>query len=121
MIGQQVPAPPPVPDVPPLPIEVFHGPGAWVPIMGMLTGVLIAGMFLLGPVGRAIGQAIRHWLGGGRQEARPPSGELDDVHGRLDQLQRQVAELAERQDFAERLLAMARREKALPGGSDVPR
>jgi hypothetical protein len=42
------------------------------------------------------------------------SGEaLQALETRVDQLQQQVAELAERQDFAERLLAQAR-ERGLP-------
>jgi len=69
-----------------------------------------------GPIGHAIGEVIKRWLGGGRQH---DAGQLDDVHARLEALQRQLGELAERQDFAERLLAQSRRDKALPGGSDV--
>ena len=92
-------------------------PQDFVPIFGMATGVLVTGMFLLGPVGRAIGEVIRHWLGGGRKAAGElPSAELDELHGRLDQVQRQLAELAERQDFAERMLARARDKGAIGPG-----
>ena len=89
-------------------------PGDFIPIFGMVTGVLMTGMLLLGPVGRALGDVVRHWLGGGRKDATPLPGDLDELHERLDQLQRQVGELAERQDFAERLLAQAR-ERGLLG------
>jgi hypothetical protein len=92
-------------------------PQDFVPIFGMMTGVLVTGMFLLGPVGRAIGEVIRHWLGGGRKaDAALPSAEIDELHSRLDQVQHQLAELAERQDFAERLLARARDKGALGPG-----
>jgi len=123
MIAFQVPAPPTPPPVPEFPVEIFtHGPAAWIPIAGMLTGVVIMGMFLVGPVGRAIGDILRHWLTGRRAadtgETALPA-DVDELHARIDQLQRQVAELAERQDFSERLLAQARREQVLPGSRDV--
>jgi len=51
-----------------------------------------------------------------------PTGELQDIRGlledqsgRMEAVQRQLAELAERQDFAERLLAQGRKEPQLPG------
>ena len=38
-----------------------------VPIIGMLTGVVITGFVVLGPVGRAIGDVIRHLFREGSQ------------------------------------------------------
>lgn len=90
-----------------------------VPIMGMLTGIVITGFVVLGPVGRAIGDIVRHIFGAGRKHDALAAGDVDELRQRLDALQQQLAELAERQDFAERMLAQARRDKALPGGSDV--
>jgi hypothetical protein len=129
---QQTPEPPAVIITPPpeptviveqLPPEVIFGPGGmgeWIPIAGMLTGVVITAMFIMGPIGKAIGAVIRHWLGGGRSaENALPSEDIDELHARLDALQKQVGELAERQDFTDRMLAQVRREKALPGASDV--
>ena len=46
-------------------------------------------------------------------------GELDELRERLDRMQHQLSELAERQDFAERLLAQVRKERQLPGAADV--
>ena len=116
---------PPVPPVPPeiiiqdgIPIEVFGGAGEWIPIAGMLTGVIITAMFILGPIGKAIGAVIKHWLGGGKTESLP-SEELDELHERLELMSKQVAELAERQDFTDRMLAQVRKERALPGTTDV--
>lgn len=121
MLRQDVPAPPAPPPVPDFPIEVFQsgGPGEWIPIFGMITGMIITGMFVIGPIGRAIGEIIKHWLGVRRPAEGSLPADVDELHARIDQLQRQVAELAERQDFAERLLAQSRREKVGPGGADV--
>jgi hypothetical protein len=87
-----------------------------VPVFGMLTGIVITGMVFLGPVGRSVGDAIRYWLAGGhRKQPSLTSGDVDEVLDRLDTLQRQVGEIAERQDFSERLLARDRQERGLPG------
>ena len=59
---------------------------------------------LFGPIGVAIGKRI-----GGAQPARTPdAAELEEIRGRLAELEAQhlrLAELEERVDFAERLLA----------------
>jgi hypothetical protein len=86
----------------------------WV---GFTAVVLIFGTGMLGvvaysPIGRAISNAILKKSGVGL----PPEVQdaLLEQADRLEALQRQVAELAERQDFAERLLAQAREKGALP-------
>ena len=92
------------------PVEII------VPVFGMITGIIITGLLIIGPIGRAIGSAITYWLGGGRRQREAlPAPSLDEVHDRLDVLQQQVAELAERQEFTERLLAKGRQERGLPG------
>ncbi|MGA2383722.1 MAG: hypothetical protein ABSG61_09850 [Gemmatimonadales bacterium] len=90
-----------------------------IPIFGMLTGITITGFVVLGPVGRAVGRVIMRIFGADREL---PTGELQDIRGlledqsgRMEAVQRQLAELAERQDFAERLLAQGRKEPQLPG------
>jgi hypothetical protein len=90
-----------------------------IPIFGMLTGITITGFVVLGPVGRAIGRVIMRIFGADREL---PAGELQDIRalledqsGRMEAVQRQLAELAERQDFAERLLAQTRNQTRLPG------
>lgn len=92
-----------------------------IPVVGMFTGIVITGFIALGPVGKAIGQVIRHWLGGGsRDQAALQPGDLDEVMTRLETIQHQLSELNERQDFAERVLAQSRKERGgLPAG-DVP-
>ena len=92
-----------------------------VPIFGMLTGIAITGFVVLGPVGRAVGRVLLHLFGVDRQPALPAADVaqlralMEDQMDRLESQQRQIAELAERQDFAERLLAQVREKKALPG------
>ncbi len=92
-----------------------------IPIFGMLTGIAITGMVVLGPVGRAVGRVLLRIFGADK-EALPAADVaqlralLEDQADRLEAQQRQIAELAERQDFTERLLAQAREKKALPGG-----
>ena len=75
-----------------------------------------ATLFLLSfsPVGRAIAERIRH----GRPAADDVRAELDnfreDLRGEFEQLRTEVGELAERVDFAERLLAKQREAERLP-------
>jgi hypothetical protein len=90
-----------------------------IPVFGMVTGILITGFVVLGPVGRAVGKVIMRIFGADREL---PAGELQDIRalledqtGRMEAMQRQLGELNERQDFAERLLAQGRKEPRLPG------
>jgi hypothetical protein len=111
----------PLPPTPPpdIPVHFFQGPDAWIPIAGMATGIIIVGMLIMGPVGRAIGDILRHWFGARSPAEKTLPADLDEVHARLDQFQQQLGELAERQDFSERLLARVKHERVAPGGSDV--
>jgi hypothetical protein len=79
----------------------------------MVFGTGMLGIIAFSPIGRAIANAINRRSGAGA----PPelAGAVDELADRVESLQRQVGELAERQDFAERLLAKAR-EKGLPAG-----
>jgi hypothetical protein len=77
----------------------------------MVFGTGMLGIVAFSPIGRAIANAINRRSGAGvAPELRDAMDELAD---RVESLQRQVGELAERQDFSERLLAKAR-EKGLP-------
>ena len=65
----------PLPNMPP-------DPGMIIAVFGMMTGVVITGFIALGPVGRAIGDIIRHWLGGGRRDhAALQAGDVDEIVG----------------------------------------
>ena len=71
-----------------------------------ITLLTTVGMVTLGPIGRAVAERLR-----GKHSADSVAGvqdQLDEVIGRLDQVQRQLGDLAERQDFSERLLAQAK-------------
>lgn len=119
-IVDQIPVPP-VPPAPPdigahMPIFMSGDEIAKIVLFSLLGISLVVWIVARGPIGQAIGEVIRRRLGGGRA-ALP--GESDAVMSRFDQMQHQIAELAERQDFAERLLAQVRREKALPPAGDV--
>lgn len=79
----------------------------------MVFGTGMLGVIAFSPIGRAISTRILHK---GSAGASPElSEQLDDLAQRVEAVQQQVAELAERQDFAERLLAKVR-EKGLPAG-----
>jgi len=83
----------------------------------MVFGTGMVGIIAFSPIGRAIANAINRRSGG----TPPPelAAAVDDLADRVESLQRQVGELAERQDFAERLLAQAR-EKGLAAGGGAP-
>ncbi len=75
----------------------------------MVFGTGMVGAVAFSPIGRAIGNAIQKKSG----VMLPPEVKdaMVEQAEQLEALQRQVSELAERQDFAERMLAQAR-EKA---------
>jgi hypothetical protein len=94
--------------------------GQIIPIFGMLTAIIISGFVVLGPIGRALGDIVRHLFGGHKRDAAAlQAGDVDEIVSRLEAIQHQLGELAERQDFAERMLAQVRKDRALPGASDV--
>lgn len=92
---------------------------AVIPIFGMLTGLIITGLIVIGPIGKSIGDVVRHLTGADRKDAAVGAGEMEEVRERLEQISRQLAEVAERQDFSERMLAQVRKDRALAGGTDV--
>jgi len=77
---------------------------AFVVLMVTLGSVGMA----FSPIGRALAERLR---GRGRDRALD-SGEVEAVRDELASVRQQLAELAERQDFTERLLAQVR-EKGL--------
>ena len=109
--------------------QVFVPPQVYVnavmPLVGIASILLVTGFVTLGPVGRAIGRVIMHRLGGEKDQGLPAAdvqdlrGLLEEHGGRLEALQRQVSDLAERQDFSERLLAQVRNQPRLPGAKDA--
>jgi Tfp pilus assembly protein PilO len=100
---------PPVPPVPPIQLD----PNLFGPRMDSAAIIMV--VFLIAtavtlvcwPIARALARRLE-----GKSGVTPSlQGELDQVHDRLaemDGLQQRVAELEERLEFAERMLAQAR-------------
>ena len=74
---------------------------------------LIVGLLAFSPIGRAMAGKISR---GAAAPGPEVLAQLDALDERLEALQHQVGELAERQDFTERLLARARERGALGSG-----
>ena len=90
-----------------------------IPVIAV--GGFFAWMISLSPVGKAIAERLRH--GVVPPPARRGSGagaitdeEHDELVEGVDQLRREVAELAERVDFTERMLGQQRAADRLSGG-----
>ena len=64
------------------------------------------------PIGRAIAARLRG-------PAELPSAEIDELRDQVATLQQQLGELAERQDFTERMLAKAREKGTLGPAREV--
>jgi hypothetical protein len=105
MMLQQVPPAPPIP--PPHPFDpnlIFLQEGGPPVVLMIVLAALTATVIILWPLMRAFARRLEN-RGGGDSALR---AEVDQLHARLgevDLLQTRVAELEERLDFAERLLA----------------
>jgi hypothetical protein len=121
---QQTPAPTELPPV--IPFD----PNQLIPLIGMIGGMVVAGVvlyaFFKSDLAAAIAERIRagihrrkRWKGFGGEWSDTPAEAIDAGHvaeleRRVVEMQGQIAEMAERLDFAERLLAQ-QRERSLPG------
>jgi cell division protein FtsB len=90
-----------------------NSPGEVIAFMALMM-MLLGGFVALGPIGRALAERLR---GKGRERALE-SGEVEVLREEVASLRQEVAELAERQDFAERLLAQAREKGLLQAPRD---
>ena len=81
-------------------------------IIGFFASILTA-LVTLGPIGRAVADRLRSKGAAGSIGA--VQDQLDEVIARLDEVQRQLGDLGERQDFSERMLAKARERGLLEG------
>lgn len=111
----QIPTPLPPPPV----LDPNYVFGEMMPLIAIVTIIVVGALGLRWlfrtPVGEAIAERIRH--------ARHGRGHLDEseeraraaLEARVNLLQDQVGELAERLDFAERLLAERRERRVGPG------
>jgi hypothetical protein len=116
----------------PLPTPVIpFDPNQLIPLIGMIGGFVVAGVvlyaFFKSDLAAAMAERIRagkhrrkKWKGlGGEWTDTPAEGLADADHvveleQRVTDMQGHIAEMAERLDFAERLLAQ-KRERSLPG------
>jgi len=119
----------PVATPPPTPIIPFD-PNQLIPLIGLIGGFVVAGVvlyaFFKSDLAAAIAERIRagihrrkRWKGFGqeysdRRAEGLESGHVVELEQRVVEMQGQIAEMAERLDFAERLLAQ-KRERSLPG------
>jgi len=122
VILQVPPTPPPM-----LPFD----PNQLIPLIGTIGGLVVAGVvlwaFFKSDLAGAIAERIRagmhrrrRWKGFGGEWSDTPieraadSEHVAELEHRVTEMQGQIAEMAERLDFAERLLAQ-KRERSLPG------
>jgi hypothetical protein len=84
-----------------------NDPGSAIAALGFFA---VMAFVVLGPIGRAFAERLR----GRSREPELYSAEVEALRDELTSVRQQVAELAERQDFTERLLAQARERGLLP-------
>src|SRR5882762_44805 len=113
-------------------------PNQLIPLIGMVGGMVLAGVvlyaFFKSDLAKAIAERLRagihrkrRWKGFGGEWSDTPTEDLDhtllqlgnvirvaEMEQGVVEMQGQIAEMAERLDFAERLLAQ-KRERSLPG------
>ena len=105
MILQGVPPVPPTPPAPPFdPNLIFLNDGGPPIVLLIVIAALTATVIILWPLMRAFGRRLEG-KGGGDAALRAEVEQLQLRAGEVDALQHRVAELEERVDFTERLLA----------------
>jgi hypothetical protein len=82
----------------------------FIPIVAVLG--FFGWMVSLSPLGKAMAERLRH----GAAPSGKGAGEHEELLGAVEELRREVAELAERVDFTERLLARRESGDRLPPG-----
>lgn len=78
----------------------------------MVFGTAMLGVIAFSPLGKAIADRLR-----GHRGDPAPLVEIEELRDQVAQLSQQISELAERQDFAERLLAQTREKGSLGPGA----
>lgn len=101
-----------------MPLE--SGDIAGIVITTVITIAIAATVVLRGPLGRSLARAIELGAGGGRsQDDEARVAQLEQRVADLEAGQAHVAELEERLDFAERLLARSDAAARLPGRGEA--
>jgi hypothetical protein len=85
----------------------------FIPIVAV--GGFFAWMISLSPLGKAYAEKLRRGL-----KREDDGGDREELRATVEGLRREVAELAERVDFTERLLAQKQAAEKLPPGPKVP-
>ncbi len=89
----------------------------WAPAITFSVMALTAGaaIVLRGPMGKALAEWIRGWSHTEAKwiEAKAAPGEVAELRGDVEELRHQLADVHERLDFAERLLAKTREAERL--------
>lgn len=126
VVVQAPPMPTPPPDVPFDPNVALQ---AIVPLIGVALVAIAAALVLRwlfrSPIGEAIAEGMRerrkrrrHWRGPGGElidDPTPDEGRVAELEAELGRMRGELSEIAERLDFAERMLA-ERREPKLGAG-----
>ena len=111
----QGPTTTPPPDLPPM---IPFDPNQLIPLIGMVGGMVIAGIvlwaFFKSDLAAALAERIRGRKKSSEMVDGVDAGHVAELEQRVIEMQGQIAEMAERLDFAERLLAQ-KRERSLPG------
>lgn len=105
---------PPVPPTPPPPFDpnlIFLNDGGPPVVLLIVIAALTAAVIILWPVMRALGRRLEG-KGGGDAALRAEVEQMQARLGEVDSLQHRLAELEERVDFTERLLAQAHDSQA---------
>ena len=84
----------------------------FIPIVAV--GGFFAWMISLSPMGKAYAEKLRHGM-----KREDEGGDREELRATVEDLRREVAELAERVDFTERLLAQKQAAEKLPPGPMV--
>jgi len=97
--------------------EVYVVSSDWAPAITFSVFALSAGavIVLRGPMGKALAEWIRGWSHTEAKwiEAKAAPGEVAELRGDVEELRHQLADVHERLDFAERLLAKTREAERL--------
>ena len=106
-------------------------PNQLIPLIGLIGGLVVGGVvlytFIKSDLAAAMAERIRagihrrkRWKGFGHEWSDTPAegiadeGRVAELEHRVGEMQGQLTEMAERLDFAERMLAQ-KRERSLPG------
>jgi hypothetical protein len=84
-------------------------------VLFMVIGVPMLSIFVLPPIAKAFARRLEGRYGRQDGESAAELADLQTRVGEIDNLQTRMAELEERLEFAERLLATRREADQLPG------